>query len=246
MTNHRFFGLAWIIKVGFIICLSVAWNFLPPKLEKLQLEMESSSLHKGKKVSLKAMVYYRQNGSLLVTHATFPTEKVTRTNGLGEFFEYDMKNNTVVHLMGKEVSSRYSVFHAFFNGNINDMGLTDNGFALKKTRIEKKLVITEWEPIQKDNKKMSRAELVHENHLPVYLAFFDLNNQPIQKSFYSNYQPIGSIMFPCHLTEFEYVGPKDSIITRRKYKNPVVNQNGGDHWLNFQVPASAKVLQNPK
>lgn len=229
-----------------LIFLSFALNFLPPKLEKLQLDMESSTLHKGKKVSLKAKVYYRQNGSLLVTHATFPTEKVTRTTGLGEFFEYDVKNNTVLHLMGKEVSSRYSVFHAFFNGSINDMGLTDNGFALKKTRIEKKLVITEWEPTQKENKKMSKAELVHENHLPVYLAFFDLNNQPIQKSYYSNYQPIGNILFPCNLTEFEYVGTRDSIITRRKYKNPVVNQNVSDQWFNFQVPASAKVLQSPK
>ncbi len=208
--------------------------------------MESYTLHKGKKVGVKAEVYYRQSGALLVTHSTFPSEKITRTNNLGEFFEYDVKNNTVIHLTGRELSSRFSLFYPFLNGKINDMGLTENGFVLKKTRIEKKMVITDWEPKEKDGKKINRAELVHENHRPIYLAFFDLNNKPIQKSFYSNYQPVGSVMFPLSLTEFEYVGEKDSIITRRKYKNPVLNDEVEEKWFQFQVPASAKVIQPKK
>jgi hypothetical protein len=53
-------------------------------------------------------------------------------------------------------------------------------------------------------------------------------------------------MFPLSLTEFEYVGEKDSIITRRKYKNPVLNDEVEEKWFQFQVPASAKVIQPKK
>lgn len=234
-----------LIWIGFGFFAGSA-TMAPPKIIKVKFDMESQTLHKGKKVSVKAEVYYRQNGSLLITRSTFPMEKITRTNGLGEFFEYDVKNNTVVQSMGREVSSRFSIFHAFFNGNTNDMGLTENGFALKKTRIEKKLVITEWEPLEKDGKKISKAELVHENHRPIFMAFYDANNRPVQKAFYSQYQALGAVMFPLTLTEFEYIGEKDSVITRRKYKNPVLNEGVDEKWFQFQVPASARVIQPQK
>ena len=209
------------------------------------MEMESATLHKGKKANLKAEVYFKPAGSVLITRSSFPGEKIIRTNGLGEYFEYDVKDNTVAYLMGKEFSSRYSVFYAFFSGNINDMGLRETGFTLKKTRIDQKMVITEWEPVDKQG-KISRAELVHENKLPIYLAFYDAGNKPLQKSFYSSYTRVGSTSFPMSLIEFEYAGEKDSVITRRKYRNPVLNEGVEEKWFQFKVPVDARVIQPNK
>ncbi len=242
ISGHWKYAVAFFVLVLFI---STAWSPLLLRVDKLEMEMETYTLHKGKKAGVKGEVYFRRSGSLLVTHATFPSEKITRTNALGEYFEYDVKNNSVIHLMGKEVSSRFSLFYAFFNGNINDMGLAENGFLLKKTRIEGKMVITDWEPAQKES-KITRAELVHENNLPVFLAFFDLKNKPIQKSFYNDYRPIGNVRFPHSLIEFEYIAPNDSVITRKKYRNPVLNEAVGEKWFQYQVPASAKVIQPRK
>ena len=239
-------NMAFSVLFFFLVLLgSTAWNPVLLRVEKLKMEMESYTLHKGKKAGVKGEVYFRRSGSLLVTRSTFPSEKITRTNSLGEYFEYDVKNNSVIHLMGKEVSSRFSLFHAFFNGSTSDMGLADNGFVLKKTRIEGKLVVTDWEPSRKES-KISRAELVHEDNLPVFLAFYDLKNKPVQKAFYNDYKLVGAIRFPHSLTEFEYVAPGDSVITRKKYRNPVLNEAVEDNWFQFRVPASAKKIQPGK
>lgn len=211
------------------------------KIDRFSLELESKSLHNGKSVSLQGEVYFQPKGSLLVTHIRFPFEKYTKSNVLGEFVEYDFRNNRVSRQMEKSLSSRYSFFHIFFNGQTSDMGLLEQGFKLTNTRLDKKMVITEWKPTSTDNVRISKAELVHENNLPIYLAFFDAGGKPIQKSFYSNYNELGNIVLPFTLTEFEYYSSKDSVITRRNYSKPKINSEVTDTWFKFSPPANARL-----
>jgi outer membrane lipoprotein-sorting protein len=213
------------------------------KLDKISLDLISKTLYQGKSVSLKSEVFYKSVGATMVTHFTSPKEKIVITNGNGEYKEYDFKNNTVTLLQGIDLSSKNSLFYSFLSGSIGDMGLKSLGYKLINTKVEQKMVITTWVPEGENSVKTKKAEIVHENYLPIYLAFYDINDKPMHKSFYSNFQQVGSVKMPFTITEFEYLSPTDSVITKRIYSNLKTNALVDDNYLNYKVPANAKVIR---
>ena len=213
------------------------------KLDKISLDLISKTLYQGKSVSLKSEVYYKSVGATMVTHFTSPKEKIVITNGNGEYKEYDFKNNTVTLMQGIDLSSKNSLFYSFLSGSVSDMGLKSLGYKLLNTKVEQKMVITTWVPEGENSVKTKKAEIVHENYLPIYLAFYDMNDKPMHKSFYSNFQQVGSIKMPFTITEFEYISPTDSIITKRTYSNLKTNAQVNDNYLNYKVPANAQVIR---
>ena len=213
------------------------------KLDKISLDLISKTLYQGKSVSLKSEVFYKSVGATMVTHFTSPKEKIVITNGNGEYKEYDFKNNTVTLLQGIDLSSKNSLFYSFLSGSIGDMGLKSLGYKLANTKVEQKMVITTWVPEGENSVKTKKAEIVHENYLPIYLAFYDINDKPMHKSFYSNFQQVGSVKMPFTITEFEYLSPTDSVITKRIYSNLKTNAQVDDNYLNYKVPANAQVIR---
>jgi outer membrane lipoprotein-sorting protein len=213
------------------------------KLDKISLDLISKTLYQGKSVSLKSEVFYKSVGATMVTHFTSPKEKIVITNGNGEYKEYDFKNNTVTLLQGIDLSSKNSLFYSFLSGSIGDMGLKSLGYKLINTKVEQKMVITTWVPEGENSVKTKKAEIVHENYLPIYLAFYDINDKPMHKSFYSNFQQVGSVKMPFTITEFEYLSPTDSVITKRIYSNLKTNAQVDDNYLNYKVPANAQIIR---
>ena len=213
------------------------------KLDKISLDLISKTLYQGKSVSLKSEVFYKSVGATMVTHFTSPKEKIVITNGNGEYKEYDFKNNTVTLLQGIDLSSKNSLFYSFLSGSIGDMGLKSFGYKLINTTVEQKMVITTWVPEGENSVKTKKAEIVHENYLPIYLAFYDINDKPMHKSFYSNFQQVGSVKMPFTITEFEYLSPTDSVITKRIYSNLKTNAQVDDNYLNYKVPANAQIIR---
>lgn len=220
-----------------------AYRLQQQKIDKLKLDLVSKTLYKGKSISLTSEVYYRNTGATMVTHFTSPQEKIVITNGNGEYKDYDFKNNTVTLMQGLDLSSKNSLFYSFLSGSISDMGLKGLGYRLSDTRIEQKMVITTWVPVGENSVKTKKAEIVHENYLPIFLGFYDMNDKPMHKSFYSNFQQVGSIKMPFTITEFEYVGTTDSIITKRTYSGLKTNAQVDDTYLNFKIPVNAKVIR---
>lgn len=220
-----------------------SYSLQQQKIDKISLELLSRTLYQGKSVNLKSEVYYKSVGATMVTHFTSPQEKLVITNGNGEYKEYDFRNNTITLMQGIDLSSKNSLFYSFLSGSISDMGLKGLGYKLSNTRVDQKMVITTWVPVGENSVKTKKAEIVHENYLPIYLAFYDMNDKPMHKSFYSNFQQVGSVKMPFTITEFEYLSPTDSIITKRTYSNLKTNAQVDDKFLNFKVPADAKVIR---
>jgi len=226
--------------LSLLICFSVNAQM---KIEKLKLEMVAKTLHNKKSIVIKSDVYYRVNGGLMVTKSNYPSEQITITNSNGEFKHFDFKTNTATVTQGLDLSSENSIFYNFLSGNINDMGLTKLGFKLKSTKADKKMIVTNW--VSEDNPELSKVELVHENSLPIFICFYDKNNKPLQKSFYSNYQFIGNLKMPLTITEFEYVGINDSVVSKKTYSNPKLNSEVEDTYFSFKIPSNAKFINPP-
>lgn len=225
-----------------IFFISSGFNLRQQKLDQLSLDLLSRTLHNGKSVNIKSEVYYKSIGATMVTRFTSPKEKIVITNGNGEYKEYDLAANTVTLTQGLDYSSKNSLFYNFLAGSTADMGLKSSGFRLSDTKVEQKMVITTWVPAVDRSTNVQKVEIVHENYLPIYVAFYGLNNQPLQKSFYSNYQQVGSVKMPFTITEFEYIGVKDSVITKRIYSNLRTNAQVDEKYLNYKIPSTAKVI----
>lgn len=226
----------------FFLFFSVSFKQI--RIDKLQLDLEAKTLHQKKSITARSTVYYKASGALMVTHTSYPAKQVTITNKYGEFKHYDFSTNSVSLQQGAELSSESSIFYTFLNGQTNDAGLGKLGYKIKSSKTENKLIITKWHlPGQAER---GEVEIVHENNLPIYICFYSNKNKPVHKSYYSNYQYIGSIKIPFTITEFEFLSETDSVITRKKYSNLKTNNQVNEEYFNFKIPADAKInTQNP-
>ncbi|HEY4799821.1 MAG TPA: hypothetical protein VII99_12145 [Bacteroidia bacterium] len=207
------------------------------------MKLVSKALQNGKSITTQADVYYLVADGLLVTHITAPVEYLVITNNKGEFKIYDLKENTISQTQGADFSSENSFIHDFLNGNTNDMGLRSTGFQLKSTKVEEDMVIANWVPPLELLSKMNRVEVVHENYLPIYMAFYGKKEKLLSKIFYSNYKKAGDINLPGIITEFQYQPNGDSTITKRIYSDFKVNGEVDTKWLNYKIPSNAKVVK---
>lgn len=230
------------IFFSLMLLLIASFNWFIP-IHKISVEMVARSVHKGKSVTAKAEVFYQTTGGLMVTHFTSPFEQVVITNSKGEYKNYDVQNNTLMQSQGLDYSSKNSFFYCFLSGKTQDMGLAAYGYSLRDTRVENEMVITTWNPPAGTSVNLSKVEIVHENLLPVFMGFYNTEGRPAQKIFYSNYQNVQDIRMPMNITEFQYLADNDSIVSRRSYSNIQINESVANTYLNFKIPANARLVK---
>ncbi len=230
-------------KVLVVSVLLLSSSFIPKAgIELLSLDLTARTLYQGKSVTGTGTLYYRVQGNALVTKMHSPIEQVVFTNALGEYKSYDIEENKVVLLEGEDLSSRKSFIYQFLNGQTNDLGLRDLGFKMVSTRFEDGIMINEW--LAPDNKQVlsQKVEIAFENYLPIYMGFYTVNGEAIQKTYYTNYQDVLYTKMPFTITEISYMAEGDSSITRKTYSNLKMNGDVSEHWLNFEIPKNAEII----
>lgn len=243
MIVKAIFRKSGVIACLVVIAVTASSFYLFPSIERISMKLTSKSLQNGKSITTQAEVYYRIAGGLLVTHITSPMEYLVITNDKGEFKMYDIKANTVSQIQGFDFSSENSFVHDFLKGNTNDMGLRKLGFILKNSKVEDNLVITNWIPPLGANPKITRVEVVHENYSPIFMSFYGKKDKPISKIYYYNYKKTGDLSLPLTITEFQYHPNGDSTVTKKTYSDILVNDQVDDKWLNYKIPANAKIAK---
>jgi len=219
-------------------------GFSPAALvAQMGMDMTVKSLKDGRFVEVKAKVYYKVEGGVLVTRFYAPFKNIVYTNASGIYKMYDEPSNTVTLKENANLSSNNSFIYYFLSGRLDDLGLRNMGLKLRDTRIEEKMLIKEWNPQPDAATPVSRAELVYENRLPVFLGFWDQEGNPLQKVYYDQYQHVGDIPIPTRITEFNYEPEKDSTIVRKTYGNFLTNGEVPDGSFEFNVPKDAEILR---
>ena len=122
------------------------------------------------------------------------------------------------------------------------MGLGLYGYKLSSTSREGEgLMKRTYLPASK-GKGVSKVELVLENYLPIYLAYFDASGAVVSKTYLSSYNKFSNLMLPLRVTSVQYTSKKDSTLVRTIYSN--VTLDGNDPMFNFKVPSDAKPLKS--
>ena len=236
---------SYFFKIFYVSFLILCLGFKAPvPLQKVSLTMNIKSLHKGKLIITEAEVFYKSLGGLIVTHFTKPFENITISNSRGEMKMYDPKENTIVQIQNPNFSSQNSIFYAFFNNLTQDMGLKKMGYNLSKTNVEGNYLVTTWLLGTNISSEIKKVELVLEKYSPIHMAFFDAKNEIKQKIYYGNYQQVEEFRLPLKITEINFNSKTDSVIDKKVYTNLKTNERVIDTYLNYQIPADAKVI-NP-
>ncbi len=210
--------------------------------KQLSLNFTTKILEKKKYVTVEGEVYFKKQGGVLTTHFLKPFENITIVNIDGDMKNYDVLENTLMQSSSALTSSESSYFWYFLNGNYNDLGLPKLGYVISNTKVEDGVIITSWVPKAGLNSAISKIELVHEKSLPIYLEFTGPKNKSLGKIFFSSYQKVGSLSLPAKITEIAYKDKGDSIVTTKSYFNPKINKDVNLTYLDFKIPANAKVV----
>lgn len=211
-------------------------------IKQLSLKFSSRILENKKYITVEGNVYFKKQGGVLTTHLTKPFENVTIINADGEMKNYDFKENAVMISTSALTSSESSYFWYFLNGNYNDLGLQKTGFVIRDTKKEDGVLITNWVPKAGSQIPIQRVEMVHEKTLPIYMAFYGGREKLLGKMFFDNYQKVGNLSLPFKITEIAYKDKKDSTLVTKTYSDPKLNETVDVKYLEFKIPANAKVL----
>ena len=227
-----------------IVCSLLLLSFKQSNdTRQISLDFSSRILERGKYVSVSGQVFFRKTDGVLTTHLVKPFENVTIVNAAGEMKIYDPIANTIIQNHSALNSSESSYFYHFLNGSYNDLGYGKAGYVISGTRLEKGLMITNWVPRKGFSTPISSIELAQEKSLPIFVSFKDNRNKLLGKIYFSSYQKIGSLQLPLKITEIMYKEKKDSVITVKHYSNPKLNQAADAAWLDFKIPANARVIE---
>ncbi len=215
-------------------------SFSAMSVDKLMMKMESQSLHKGKVVKVEAELFFQATSGRMITRYINPAHRVMVSNNKGEVAVYNEKENTVTYEQGAEYSTESGLIHFFLQGKTNDLGLSDFGFQQMSTEFNDNLVITEWFPPESLYHIYNRVELVHEDFIPIYAAYYDAQRKLAKKVYYSDFHYMGDVYLPGLITEFNYIG-NDSIINRIRFTDIKVNHQAVSPWFNFEIPSDARL-----
>lgn len=225
-----------------ILTVLVISGFSMFGVDRIMLRMESQSLQAGKTAVLYADLYYQALDGKLITRMDAPINKVMITNRQGELTIYDPEDQTVYRARELEYSSENNLIFFFLTGKTQDLGLSDMGFTIDRTEFKDGLLITQWIPPSAHSHMFSHIELVHEDHLPIYAAYYDAAGKMIKRVFYSDFEIYSDVILPLTVTEFNYLPGGDSIVNRVRFSDVRTNRQAVSSWFEFEIPDDARYI----
>ena len=223
-----------LIPALFIISLTAAAQ------RRVAADVEVKTLYGGKVTTVSSKVFCSSSGRLVQVFDS-PSRYYTVTNPNGEFQLYIPGTNEVYSERKEDFSDRDDLLYLFLSGRSDDMGLGLYGYKLSSTtREEDGLLKRTYVPVA-PGKGASKVELVLENYLPIYLAYYNEGGAVVSKTYLSSYTRFPNLVLPLRVTSVQYTSKKDSSLVRTIYSN--VRLDGQDPMFDFRVPSDAKPLK---
>ena len=216
--------------------------FLSPALSaqnRVSVDAEIKQVNKGQSMTVQKGIYLNANGRMVVRFL-HPEEYYMVTNTFGEARVYHPKTNEVMVMNDQMLSSQGELIYYFLTNQTEDLGLRSLGFSLANTRVEGNMIIRTYTPPRHSRQNLSKVEIVHENHLPIYSAYYDAKGRMVERLYYSDYERLSFTAFPKRVTGISYPTANDSIISRTLYSNIKVGKDATSPHFDFTIPANAR------
>ncbi len=208
---------------------------------RVSAAMEVKTLYGGKVTTVGSKVFCASSGRLVQVFES-PYLYYTVTNPDGEFKIYIPGNNEVYSERKEDFSDKDNLLYLFMSGHGDDLGLGLYGYRLSSTTREEGGLLKRTYLPSAPGKGVAKVELVQENYLPIYLAYYNDKGAVVSKTYLSSYNRFSNLMLPLRVTSVQFTSKKDSTLVRTVYSDVVVD--GQDPMFDFKVPSDAKPLKN--
>lgn len=229
-------------RLGSLISVLLIISVSATAQKRVAAEMEVKTLYGGKVTTVQSKVFCSSSGRLVQVFES-PTLYYTVTNPDGEFKMYIPGTNEVYSDRKEDYSDRDDLLYLFLSGRGDDMGLSLYGYKLASTAREDGGLVKRVYVPSVPGKGAAKVELVQENYLPIYLAYYNAGGAVVSRLYLSSYQRFSNVMLPLRVTSVQYTTKKDSTLVRTLYKDVQVDSQ--DPMFEFQVPSDAKPVKNP-
>ena len=227
-------------RLGLLIPSLVIISLTAAAQRRVAADVEVKTLYGGKVTTVNSKVFCSSSGHMVQVFDS-PDTYYTITNPNGEFKLYFPSTNEVYSERMEDYSDRDDLLYLFLSGRSDDMGLGLYGYKLSSTSKEEGGLLKRTYLPMGPGKGVSKVELVMENYLPIYLAYYDSSGAVVSRTYLSSYSRFSNLMLPLRVTSVQYTAKKDSSLVRTVYSN--VRTDGSDPMFDFKVPADAKPVK---
>lgn len=204
---------------------------------RVSADLETKQVWQGKSVTTTKSVYCASNGRLVVV-SDRPVEYREVKGAKGDCRIYFPQTNQVIVDNEGRFSSGDELIVLFFNGRADDLGLAMAGYRFSSAAMEDGLLKRTY--VSDSPQNFPKAEIVYENHLPIYCGYVDSRGRTVSKTYLSRYAQFGRLTLPCRVTTVSYTDKGDSTVTRTLYSNVTVD--GDSAWFDYEIPPEAKSM----
>ena len=229
------------ITLLLIVLFSV--SFIQQTQRRISVTVENKVLRNGKVVSIKSDLHYNFDRGTMTVHYHQPFEYYLLSDSKGEVRLYYPEKNEVFLSRDPSQITDQSLLYYFLSNRISDLGLRDMGFTLFKTQHGKGVVTSWWSPPASMAKNLQKVEIVHENYLPIYMAYH--NNKVIRKVYYYNYTTDNKlpVKIPQKILEYNYLPNGDSLINQMTFTNILFGARATSSLFEYKIPENAKIVE---
>ncbi|NQU86848.1 MAG: hypothetical protein HQ541_13920 [Mariniphaga sp.] len=232
-----------LLRLLFIISLFYP-EFISAQVSKnyISAHLKNETYQKRNLLTAESDYFFDVETGTLVVHGLLPKNHIKISNRLGEVKIYYPDENKIALKQSQFYSSENELIYYFLSNNFYDLGLSDEGFKVADTRMDGNYQVVTWTaPIGMN--VISKVELVFENGLPVYAAYFNINDNIIRKIYYYNYEIFSNFTMPMKVTQISYISGGDSVIQRNTWSSLKVSAIPNSAFFNFKIPENAIVTQ---
>lgn len=235
--------LFWVM----LFCVLFCFSFINQQQEKrISLTQTTRYLKNNKKVTYDTDIFYNFDRGVMITHQVEPFEHYIMTDSKGEIrIYYPLKNEVYISRDPSQITE-HSLFYYFLSNRLFDFGLRDMGFTILKTEPKKDVMVTWWTlPVNSSN-PVKKVELVHQNFLPIYMAYYSKKNTIQRKVYYYDYTNNKKlpVSFPQKVVEFNYLENGDSLVSQMIFSNILYGNEAKNTTFDYKIPLNAKVIKN--
>ena len=241
-----FSPMKYRITLFAIITLSLyhfSTHILPGQPSRLSVKSVTETLQKGKVLRTTADIYFDPATGRIINMTHSPEEYISIATPEGKTDIYYPSKNSRVSVQNLALSSRNNNLWFFLNNESYDMGLQGMGFTVDGIRQEENYTITTWQAPLRALAEVDKIDLVHENHIPIYIEYRDTKKMTTLKVYYEDYLRVDKWMLPARVTEIIFTSRKDSVIRRSTYTDFRFGENADPKGFDFTIPADAELLK---
>lgn len=230
---------------GILTCLLCMATCLSVSAQRMvKADVLSQQLANGQKTKQEKYLYCHQDGRMVMDIHTDQGRNILLTDQHGRTEIYNPETNTLMFdKKGHLYASVDEPLQLFLQRRTQDMGMESYGFQLDKIVQEEGKYLKKIFKSSQSTSQCAKVEIVYENYLPVFMAFYDRKDKPINKIYYAHYDFKQRFVFPQRITEISYIGAKDSMIRLDVYSNIKVDTY--DAMFDYQAPADAERKEMP-